>query len=218
MILRDIYLYFNELHFPLGTNLPRDTESRWLCNYLERKIQSPRFATENFRRFIVCGMEGPLPDCHLVDTGVLTVFVPFFLKEYRSLSKSEIPEYYIGLLEAGFAKCNKQYPLPMDRLREGIEEFRAGGYVNQWTWKKKVVKELGIKVAFDCEMTIDRFTMQLNVYRQNELVLTDPVFEFPPDEIIFGSRMKRLEIDGSEVRILKTSGNPSYHIDLAGQV
>lgn len=218
MILKEIYLYFNELHFSPRANLPRDTESRWVCNYLERKMQKQKFVTKDFRRLVVCGMEDPLSECYLASTNVLSVFVPFSLEEYHALSKEQIPEYYIGMLKDGFAKCNEQHEIPLDTFSEGIEEFRARGYKNKWTWKKKAVRELGVIVAFDCEMTMDQFSVELKVYRGTKFLFSEPVFEYPPDELVFGYDLKGVDVDGSIVRILGKSGRPTFQIELATKV
>ena len=66
MLLKHIYLYLNLDEYPASVATPFGFSTRYLCNFLEQRIQPLKFAAEGFSKICVQGRHRPLDDCPIV--------------------------------------------------------------------------------------------------------------------------------------------------------
>ena len=190
--------------------------SRSLCNFLERKLAKLKFKTEGFRRICFVGksVTGSARDCYINSSKVLEVEVPFVADAYERLSIDELQEYFIRLLGLGVHKCKTQHAIPISTILDGIDEFRSNGYLNEWVFKTKVVRDSGLKCVLRCRLTMDCFTLSVDVHRGDELVLSDEAVRTLPDEIFFESKLKDVRVDHNTLVLLDRSGEVYYERSL----
>ena len=215
MILRDVYLYPDLVEFNGHPRLGQFRDrTRCLCHFVGKRVAREKF-NASFGRICVIGKSSPGAACFVNTSKVLVVDVPLTTADFGKLDDAQPNDYFIDLLRLGLDKVAGQQEIPLAAFNAGIDAFRAGGYRNEWVWKKKRPRGLGLTLSFDCNLTMDRFQLWMRVYRKDQMVLEDRVLETAPDEIVFVPNFKRLEIVGTNVSVLAHSGLPVYSRDLS---
>ncbi|WP_193367901.1 hypothetical protein [Pelagibius marinus] len=215
MILRDIHLYPDLVEFNGHPRLGQFRDrTRCLCHFVGKRVARENFKAP-FGRICVIGKSSPGAVCFVNTSKVLTVDVPFSTADFGKLDDEQPSDYFIDLLRLGLDKVCGQYEIPLVAFHEAIDEFRAGGYRNEWIWKRKCPRGLGLTLSFDCSLTMDSFQLWLRVYRKDILVLEDQIMKTVPDEVVFVPNFKKLEIAGPKVSVLANSGLPVYSRDLS---
>lgn len=210
MKLRQIYLYPDLVHYPKEITGKFRDQSRSLCNYLERQIRPLSFEAEGFMKLCVIGMPNPAAGSSVNSSGALLIEVAFDPGEYLSVPRDSLNEYFIGMLTAGFGKAREL--IPETKLLESIESFRAKGYLNEWTAKKKTFKSLGLKASLRCALTIDAFALSLVIERGSEIVFDKQILSTEPDEIVFESKFKDIVERDGELTVIDKFDDPIFHL------
>ena len=213
MILRHLYLLPNELDFGVRESSSFNDRTRSFCSFLERRVAREKFRAP-FGRVCVIGSLHPREDCFVNSCNVVSVEVPFSRADYEDGFRDQPNEHFIHLFETGLAKLSEQHAIPLGAFREGIEDFRRSGYRNEWTWKKKRPRGLGLTISFDCSLTMERFTLRMKVYRQSRLLLDELVLDTAPNELLYVQDFKKISVSGSVISVLDFLGEPTYSRDL----
>lgn len=215
MIVREIYLYPDLTKYPGEfTSLFRD-QTRSVCNFLERRIRALKFEAQGFKKIGVIGSPNPTPACVVNTSGGLAIEIELDQQAYAATPKSDLNEFFISMLIAGFTKCRGQHKIPEEDLLQGIEAFRNADYVNEWIFKQKTFKELHVKVRLKCRLTIEQFTLTLQVETSNGSIQEIDVLNTPPDEIVFEPKFKDVMQDKTSIVIVDKFGDPIHRLDLA---
>ncbi|NLF06201.1 MAG: hypothetical protein GX593_14555, partial [Actinomycetales bacterium] len=136
-------------------------------------------------------------------------------EEYRTLEKDQLNTFFLEMIRSGIKKCQEQHRVPANDLLERLEEFRAGGFSNRWTFKTITLKELGVKCALECNLTVDAFHLNLVLYREGVGLLSREILMTEPDEIVFAPQFKELRLDGDSLVVLDKFGDVTYTERLA---
>lgn len=159
--------------------------SRSLCNYLLRAVRKIKFETAGFDSIVIycCDTTPPKP-FELTENKLLITHIPFRWQDYLDLPKDtvSINEYMMVLLEQAFSKAASQYNFPYEFLVEKMEEFRAGGYVNEWEFKARTFREIRLKCLLRGRMTIDAFTLTAELSWRGVHYHSAVIMETPADE------------------------------------
>jgi hypothetical protein len=215
MILRGVYLMLEDFDFPDELSNTFGFRTSSLTHFLERTIKPVKFCTSNYGRVVVVGSSHPNPNCTVEGENALCVEVPFDENAYLALrDKEELSEHFIAMLTKGFRKAHKQYPLPLDELLAGMEEFRAGGYVNKWTQKVRQFREFGIKCRLECELTIEAFHARLVVLKGKEAIFDKEILTTLPDEICFYHKVRDIVVKNNRVAVVGSSRKRIFSMDL----
>ena len=216
MILKELYLYPDLVQYPESlTGAVRD-QARCLCNYLERTVlKKLRFKTEGFKRICVIGSRSPKQSAHINTSNVACVEVKFSEGQCSSGSGIELDEYFISLLTEGLDNLNKQYPIPVTELKNGLEEFRNNGYKNEWLHQSKAIKTKGLKASLYCKLTNKNFSLTLAVSNGDSVVFEKEVLNTVPDEIVFVPMFKELIVSESTLQLTNKTGKVVYDIPLS---
>ncbi|EDQ7230751.1 hypothetical protein XL92_004257 [Salmonella enterica subsp. enterica] len=213
MILKEIYLYPELLDYGEEITFLFKKQSRSLCNYIERHLKSIKYQTADFKRICFVCQNEPLSDTYVNTCNVLCVSIPMDEDEYTSKKKESLNEYFINLLTLGVDKCSKTHPLPNDHIMAAINEFRRGGYVNKWLFKKKKLKELGLEFTLECSLTMDEFSLDLYIIKE-KVIYRDNIVKDVPNEFVFNYYLKDLLISNNSIKVIDKLNKEIYSKNL----
>ena len=215
MLLRDTSLYLNvdESEPIYGSDF--EFRSRYLCNFVRRRIVPLRFKAEGFGSIAVQGCREPKDECPIEGENVAVAPVRFDQQLYDSLDPAECHEFFIGMLLEGLEKCGRHHRIPLTEMKAAIDEFRAGGYRNEWTFKKRTLRPVGLQASLNCSLDMERFILTLRLERKGVVVYDAPILETKPDEIIFAHRFKDVVLDGQTVVVKNKFDKPTFSLDLS---
>lgn len=214
MILKEIYLYPDLVDYAGSIVHPFRDQSRSICNYLERRLKRIKFDAEGFKRICFVGKKEPNSGCFVNSSKVLIVEISFDENQYTSLKKDQLNTFFSQMLVTGIEKCQKQYEISGNELLKGLENFRENGCVNRWTFKTKTFKDIGIKCALKCELTIDAFHLSLVITKGKEVLLTREILKTEPDEIVFVPMFKDVKLVGDRLVVMDKFGDAIYNVML----
>lgn len=196
MLLRDIGLYLDPEEPAYSDRLSYrfSFETRCLCNFIQRRVRKARIKTEGFSKLNVRGCQHPQDDCPLVPESAVRIEIYFDRHRYDKAAGDDLQEFFIAMLEEGWAKCAKFHKLPLKLLRDPIQDFRAGGYKNEWVHKSKRLGKHGLRGTLHCELTMKEFVLTLTVSKRDKIVFEKPIFREMPDELCFHYHFKDLKV------------------------
>ncbi|NBF01491.1 hypothetical protein GV819_04220 [Pseudomonas sp. Fl5BN2] len=203
MILKQIYLYPDLVEFhnrAKDTSIIRD-QTRHICNYLERQLSSLKFNSEKFNKICIIGYSNPQNEMYVASTNALAVPIGFDIDHCRSTPKELLARYYIDLLIDGLKKASSAFDIPLDHLLEWLDDFKAGGLRNEWVFKDKNFRHIGIRCRLDCSMTLDEFKLKLHASKKERTVFERVILITPPDEVAFHYRFKDILIEDEKLVI-----------------
>ncbi|AXA58032.1 hypothetical protein ACNT2N_04170 [Pseudomonas thivervalensis] len=211
MILKEIYLYPDLGEFSDEIIHPFRDQSRSICNFLERHLSAEKFETPNFKKICFVGTRQAVDEPYVNSSGALIVNVSLDTEQYKKCtSVNELNEFFIQRLLEGLEKCRPHMALPLDLLKNAMDEFRRNHYKNEWTFKQKKIKGTDYVCALECQLTIDCFLMNLKVLRKDTPVLDKEILRTAPDEIAFGPYLKDLKEEGGRIKVIDKSGVAFY--------
>jgi hypothetical protein len=202
MILDDISTYLDpEVRWPAKL-YHRDFSfgQRYIGNFLRRRVKQLRYRTENFRRVLFQGRTiGYDAPGRIQGDAALVVPIPFDQPRYDFIGPGEKHEFFLGMYIQGIEKAHRDFPIPYDVLMQGIEDFRKGGYKNEWVHSRQLIKPLGLHASLLCVMDTDEFRLTLLLERKGATVYKDTIFTTMPDEIMFGYKFKDVILVGDKL-------------------
>ena len=210
MILKEVYLYPDLVEYPDKIVHPFRDQSRSICNFLERQLKAFKFNADGFKRICIIGKSLPTAECFVNSSKVLVVEVQFDQKQYLELNEEGLNPYFAEILKAGFTKCKNQFTIPVEELMAGLDKFCADGYINEWCFKTKEFKPLGIKCSLNCKLTTKDFTLTFLVSKGSETIFEKNILKTEPDEIVFVPMFKDISLDGDKLVVLDKYGERVY--------
>jgi len=192
--------------------------TRFLSNYFSKAIRKNKFDTNGVFNMISIAL---LPDNKTEQTkitaiNVLETYLPFDQKRYEQIKGTEDCSYYLELLEQGFKKASEFNPIPLDTLLNLIDEFKKGGYKNEWLHKKKRFKEKDLEVVLTCEFTTNYFQLitSINQISTKKELVKGIAIKTKPDEIHFDKMFKDILIDDNFIIITDASDSARVLINI----
>lgn len=196
--------------------------TRFIDNYLSKAVRKLKIETQGFNMLSVTIEQNPTQEIDLSECFLtLTANVLFSQEQMNKLVSitdyNTRIEQYLMLLEQGYEIANKYYDIQIDKLLNLHQEFRVGGYKNEWLFKKKIIKNYGIYVFFKCYFTAFEFRLELEVYdqKQTHLITKGVVYRTAPDEIFFSKDFnKGIETDGNKMYLLNFLDKRAFGFNL----
>lgn len=210
MILKNIYLYLNNEMYPKYIVTKFGFQTRYMCNFLERKLKKLKFKSEGFSKICVQGNPGPKEECPIVSENAAVPTVSFDSDKYLSLSKEGLHKYFFEMLNEGMGKCSRYHNFPLNELIASLEEFRTGGYVNHWVHKSKNLRGLDLKSVLHCELNMDEFSLFLKLEKKGQVIFEEKILETKPDELIFAHKFKEVKFDSESIVVLDRFGGTVF--------
>ena len=111
-------------------------------------------------------------------------------------------EYYFSFLERGYRFVSESIPLPVDSILGLHDQFRKGGYRNEWLFKKKMIREYGLYVFLKCYFTTFDFHLELEAYdlKKTHLIAKDIIFRSFPGELCYDKDFRSIHFLNWEER------------------
>lgn len=215
MLLRSIYLYLYSDDYPQVLISEFGFRTRYLCNFVQRRIRGLKFESDGFNMIGVQGRLRPLDACSVVSEKCLLSTVAFDQPQFQSLQAEERHEFFIAMLTSGVQKCASQHSIPLLEITSAINEFRAAGYRNEWTFEDKLLRPVGIRAALMCRLTTEKFVLSLRLSAKGMTLWEEQILETLPDEIIFAHKFKSVALKDDAIVVLDKFGNETYSVDLA---
>lgn len=198
MLLRSIHLSI--WNYPTEIKGPFSFETRCLCNFVQRHIQTLKIHTPDFSRIVI---SSDLKDIAVNSAGALGVPFAPDIERYRCASPFEKQQYFIEVLTDGLLRANELHPLPLVEINAAIQKFVDNGYENNWTHTSKRFHKQGIAAELICRLTMTEFRLALVVTSRNGKRQEKTIFTSPPDEIFFHHEFKELIIRADSIVVTK---------------
>jgi hypothetical protein len=214
MLLKHVYLYLNLDEYPDSLATAFGFRTRYVCNFLERRLRPLKFDAKGFSKICVQGRRKPLNDCPIVPENALLPTVLFEQEKYASLSPGEEHEFFIAMLDEGFDRAAPQHLIPVAELKAALAEFRQGGYRNEWTHQTKQLRPSGLVASLLASLDSERFKLRLKLEKKGAVVFDRDILETEPDEIIFAHRFKDVVLEGNTVVVRDKFGEPAFSVAL----
>jgi len=215
MLLRYIYLYLNLDEYSEELATPFGFRTRYICNFLERRLKTLKYHTDGLSKICVQGMRFPEEACPSVPENAVAPSVKFNQDRYLMLGPDEHHEFFITMLLEGFEKCARYHPIPLAEMKEEIENFRNGGYKNKWIHQSKLLRPAGLRASLLCSLDTERFDLTLKLERKDETVFMERILETKPDEIIFEHRFKEISLADDLVIVKNKFGEEIFWLELS---
>lgn len=191
--------------------------TRFISNYLSRRIRTRRFTTDGTFNMISIRL-GPLQlrSCETVYPDVLRVSLGLDQKKYEQIKRTQDCEFYLEMFEEGFREASKCKEIPLQTLLDLIDEFRKDGCKNEWLHKRRQFKEKDIEVALNCNFTTWDFklTATIKCLSTKMELCAGVLMRTDSDEICFDKEFKDILIDDETILITDFLDRPRYAIRL----
>ena len=213
MILKHIYLYIHTTEFPDPLVTKFGFQTRYICNFIERRLKDELFNAEGFSKICVLGRKIAEKQCHVVSENALVSEVQFDRDRYESLQGEEYHEFFLDMLERGLIKCQESHSIPLSVLLSAVEEFRSCGYKNRWEHEKMLLIN-GFVAKLRCDLNLSEFVLTLSVHKGDHVLFEQPILKTKPDEIIFAHQFKDMEQSNGELVVKNKFGKKLYSLRL----
>ncbi len=215
MRLKYVFLYLRPEEYPGELGSSFDFKNRYLCNFIERRLHELKFDALGFNKICVQGRHRPEELCPIMSENAAVPSVAFDEERYNSLGANAHHEFFIGMLLEGLEKCARHHKIPLSDIKAAIEKFRHGGYRNEWTHQKKLLRGVGLRASLLCTLDTERFVLTLKLERKGDTVFEQPILETQPDELIFAYQFKEVVLEGETIVVKNKFGEPTFAVDLS---
>jgi hypothetical protein len=203
-------------------NLKFNKNARFICNYLSKAVRKLNLETDGTYKMISVHP-------HAIQNSSKMYYVDYALSNAIYVSSKEMErytqminlteryEFYLSLLERGYMQAvTFKKEVPVEALLSLHQQFRDGGYKNEWLFKKKQIRDFGIYIYLNCYFTSFDFRLELEAYslKTKELVSKGVVMQTPPNEVCFDYKFKQITLEDNKLVILDFLGHPRYEMDL----
>ena len=194
--------------------------ARFICNYILKKTRSLKLVGDGSYNMISVNITPDETRVESIYEDVLYILLHLSEEEqlaYNAMSKLEDRyEFYLSCLERGYIFAEDEFNVPVKELLQIHQQFRDGGYKNEWIWIKKPLRDYSIYVVFRCKFTTFDFTLNLEVYdlKKTRLITEGLVFRTGPGEFFFDKAFKKIEIKNDTLYVLDFLSRPVFSFDL----
>lgn len=188
--------------------------SRFICHYLTRRIRAYKFETDGSFNCVSIELGSDEP-CKIVSETTLNVFIPFDIKRFVSVYGTTDYSYYIENLRNGFHKASKFRKIPEEILNQYLDEFIAGGCINEWLYFKKAFSNSGIRMEIKATFSTFRLKLEAEFYRiyTRSLLCKGIIKSTKPDEFfIYNDHVDGERTAEFKGKILYYDRYDSYHM------
>lgn len=218
MLLKHIYLFLKLDEYPNELISSFNFKTRYICNFLERRLRTLKFHAEGFSKICVQGGHAPEEECPIAPENAAVPSAMFDQDRYKALASNEQHEFFIGMLCEGLEKCARYHRIPLAEMMGAIEDFRRGDYKNDWIHQTKLLRAVWLRASLLCSLDSERFILTLQLESKDKIVFMEPILETKPDEIIFAYRFKEVVLDGDTVVVKNKFGESIYTLELRAVV
>lgn len=187
--------------------------SCYVSNFLTRSVRRIRFVTEGIKGVLLQGRRAPDVDPWINVDSNLIVPVEFAQERYELMRPGEQHEFFLEMFVEGLDKAARCQEIPLAELMAAIDEFRKGGYANEWVHQRKVLRPIGLQASLVCRIDTTKFTLNLALERKGTKVFDETILETKPDELIFVHRFKKVALEEQAIVVKDKHGKVIYSLD-----
>jgi hypothetical protein len=199
MILRRIYLFLSMDDYPSEIAIPFGFETRYICNYIERKIKPLKFETKNFSRVCIQGAPSKETKHVIPKNGAAGQIIFFDQPKYLSSPPQERHEFRLSMLLCGLREFSTYYEIPINEIEEAADDFRENNYTNTWTHSDKTFPGTGVSAKLTCSLSPNDFSLRLEADLDKNTFINETILTTKPDEIIFSDKFKTLSLEDQKI-------------------
>lgn len=198
MNLRFINISLDETIGDIQYRLWFEYHTRFISNYLSRKIRSYHYSTDGSFDMINIDV-GTERNPQIVVNNVLEVYLPFDQERYNKVKGTNDHSYYIEMFRQGFHQAYLFKNIPIVELNSLLDEFESNHCKHIWIHLKRTLKAAKLRVELIAQFTTNNYTLTANFYdlSKSELLCTGTLIKTLPDEVFFSRTIKDI-IDDSE--------------------
>ena len=188
----------------------------FICNYLSLQIRKLRIPTDSSYNMFCCTITNQyssVKECCVNCLEVKLHVEEEELSNYLNMKDETMRfEYYLSLLERAYRlAASTGRNIPMDVFMRLHQEFRENGYRNERLFKKKQLREQGIKIELHHVLTSYSYNLMLSVYNlQNNLISKGSIYETYPDDIFFNKTVRHLEFEDDKMIVTDFLDHPQF--------
>ena len=176
----------------------------FISNYLSLRIRKLHIPSDGPYNMFYCNISKEKDSVRIQSVNALNVKIHVEESEidrYLNLpTEVERYEFYLSLLERGYQLASTVRSIPIDIFHKLHQEFRGGGYKNERLFKKKQLRDYGIKIELNHVLTSYSYNLFLSVYNlKGELMGRDSIYETFPDDVFFNKNVRHLVIDDNKL-------------------
>ena len=125
-------------------------------------------------------------------------------------------EFYFSLLERCYRFAAQSHDIPVDELLKLYQQFRDGGYKNEWLFKKKMIRDYGIKVLLEHVLTQYTYHLRLTVTDlKGNYINSGYIYTTYPDDIFFNKNVRHLLVTDKTLMITDFIDKPLFECQLS---
>lgn len=192
-----------------------------LCNYLSlqvRKLHLPSDGEYNLLSTSITRGESFLemsPSCKYLKAVVHVSDEE--IQSYLSMrDERDRFEFYFSLLERGYRFAAQTHDIPVDEFLKLHQQFRDGGYKNERLFKKKMIRDYGIKVLLEHVLTQYAYHLRLTVTDlKGKYINSGYIYTTYPDDIFFNKNVRKLLVTDKTLMITDFIDKPQFECQLS---
>jgi hypothetical protein len=208
MRLTDVRLFLSNDEFPRELRSEFLFRSCYVSHYVTRRVRELRLPRD-YKGLLVRGcLLGGEPRISV--EGNLIVPVEFSSARYMSLRPGEEHKFFVEMLADGLARTAEGYRVPVVEMKAILDDFREGGYRNEWTHQKKNLRAIGVQSSLLCSLDPEHFWLVLRLEKKGVVVFEQQILETKPDEVIFAHRFKDVVLDNDAIIVVDKFGKPLF--------
>lgn len=191
----------------------------FISNYLSLRIRKLHIPSDGPYNMFYCNISKEKDSVRIQSVNALNVKIHVEESEidrYLNLpTEVERYEFYLSLLERGYQLASTVRSIPIDIFHKLHQEFRGGGYKNERLFKKKQLRDYGIKIELNHVLTSYSYNLFLSVYNlKGELMGRDSIYETFPDDVFFNKNVRHLVIDDNKLIVTDFLDHPQFVCDV----
>lgn len=195
--------------------------ARFISNYLSKAVRKLNLETDGTYKMISVNPDAKKNYSKIVSEFVLKNDILVSSEELEQYSQMtrlmDRYEFYLSLLERGYLQAAEfKEGVPVEALLSLHQQFRDGGYKNEWLFKKKPLRDLGIYIYLNCYFTTFDFRLELEAYdlKSKGLVTKGVILQTPPNELCYDYKFKQITIEQDKLIILDFLSHPRFEVNL----
>lgn len=197
-----------------------ERNARFISNYTSKAVRKLKLETDGTFKMISVALNLHEETSKIVSIDCLKQKVIVSMDELKAYKQTtdlvERYEYYLSWLEKGYRLAANFKNIQVNALLSMHQQFRMGGYKNEWLFKKKPIHEYGIYIYLKCYFTTFDFRLELEVYdlKSKEFLTQGVVLQTSPYEVCYERDFKQISIADGKLLILDFLEHPCYSFDL----
>jgi hypothetical protein len=191
-------------------------DNTWfISNYLSLQIRKLRIPSDGPYNMFYCNITKGEESVIMSSNSVLNVKIHLEESEINKYKKLNIEkerfEFYLSLLEKGYNLASITRDIPTNTFLKLHQEFRGNGYKNERLFKKKYLKDYGIKIELYHVLTSYSYNLVLSVFDlHGKIIGENSIFETFPDDLLYNKTVRNIVIMDDNLVITDFLNQPQF--------